>query len=163
MAKTKADLLKQLSELGHDVSALEGKTKAELEVLVREGAVEEANSEEGAIEDVNVEEEGKPLEESIVNQKEEVNHEEEPVKADVICEERLKLRVHDTRVVNLYPATTTVVVENEGGGDAYVSGDALRLSVHDIVRPGEKKVLTDTRAIIVRASSRPTLKITQYK
>lgn len=152
MAKTKAELLKQLEVLGYDVATLEGKTKAELEVMVKESANEEVNQEET----------GEPTDVTEVNQVEEGKPESEPVvEGTVICEGVIKLRVHDTRVINLYPTSSKVVIENLGGGDAYVSGDVLRLSIKDVVRPGGKKVIENTNAIIVRASSRPTLKITQ--
>lgn len=159
MAKTKNEIIEQLTELGYEVAELESKTKAELETLLK------------ADKDVNQENTSKPEVEPMVNQEEEVNSEDEAEKADVICEEleniiceeTVKLRVHDTRVISLHPLTKSVMVENLGGGDAYVSGDVLRLSVHNVLKPGEKRLITETKAILVRASSRPTLKITQCK
>lgn len=159
MAKTKNEIIEQLIELGYKVAELESKTKAELETLLKEGR------------NVNQKNTSKLKVEPMVNQKNEFNltseSEEDAViceeQKNVICEEVVKLRVHDTRVISLHPLTKTVMVENLGGGDAYVSGDILRLSVHNVLKPGDRRLITDTRAILVRASSRPTIKITQYK
>lgn len=173
MAKTKSEIIEQLVVLGYDATELDAKTKSELDALLKTGKPvnRENEGEPEEPQEVNQENISKPEAEPMVNQENEVNLTEESEKEDVICEElenviyeeTVKLRVHDTRVISLHPLTKSVIVENLGGGDAYVSGDVLRLSVHNVLKPGDKRLITDTRAILVRASSRPTLKITQCK
>lgn len=168
MAKTRADIIQELIVLGHDEGTLEELKKAELEAILKEAKQKDTEEEVNTEKEVN---QGEHESEPTVNEKEEVNQDESTKSDDVICdalgevicESTIKLRVHDTRVISLYAVSKAIKVENLGGGDAYVSGDVLRLSSTDVLRPGEERVITGTKAIIVRASSRPTLKVTQYK
>lgn len=178
MAKTKKDYITELVGLGVDGGGLDELTTGVLKDMVakRKEAIAEADRLEEertaptelveVVEEETIESE--PVIEAVAQEEVAPVIEEEVIEPTIegmteFVSEEIKLRVHDVRVYSLHPTTKCVTVTNEGGGDVLVSGDLLRISKHDTIRPGDTKKFVGVGAVLIRSASRPTLTIKQYR
>lgn len=67
------------------------------------------------------------------------------------------------QLINFFPNTKRVVVENLGGGDLYVGTTNIDFIAENLVRIGETKEITDVNAFYVGALSRPFFRISHFE
>ncbi|GEA16752.1 hypothetical protein E308F_29980 [Moorella sp. E308F] len=99
--------------------------------------------------------------EEIFNQIQEGIEEEKSLEEVSVRE--VKLGVSELLVVDILPEVRQVVVENLGGGDVYVDPKAIAFTPDKCVAPGGKVVFEGVKKVFLEATSRPVVKISQFK
>jgi hypothetical protein len=85
---------------------------------------------------------------------------EEPGK--LVATQELQLKINDRKVLNVHPFAKRVVIENQFGGDLYVSTESTQFTEADALKEGQSIEIKDVAHIFVGSFSRPVFKVSHF-